>query len=119
MKSFVERTWQSHSFSHPLYASALLYKMRPEAAAPIFRSMVEHSENDELMAKFTGLSCAKMFVYGDQNRSLSYLGTLMKRGVQLAEIEHSGHWPMYANPSALWTRLSAFIDRPEVGPSHE
>jgi pimeloyl-ACP methyl ester carboxylesterase len=119
MKLFVERAWEAQTFSSPLFASALPYKVRPEAVSPIFRSMVDLSENDALLAKFTGLSCAKMFVYGDQYRSLSYLGTLMKRGVQLAEIERSGHFPMYANPSALWARLSAFIDRSEVGPSHE
>ena len=118
MSAFVERAWQSDAISSPLYAAALPYKVRPDAVAPIFRSMVEISEEDELMATFTGLPCAKMFVFGDQNRSLSYLGTLMKRGVQLAEIERSGHWPMYANAPALWTRLGAFIDHAEQETSH-
>ena len=108
------RAWRNDTFSHPLYAAALPHKVRAEAVAPIFRSMVDLSDNDDLMAKFTGLSCAKMFAYGDRNRSLPYLGTLMKRGVQLAEIERSGHWPMYANPPALWTRLGAFIDQSEM-----
>jgi pimeloyl-ACP methyl ester carboxylesterase len=114
LKSFAERAWRNGSFSHPLFAAALPHKVRAEAVAPIFRSMVELSDNGDLMAKFTGLPCAKMFVYGDRNRSLPYLGTLMKRGVQLAEIERSGHWPMYANPPALWTRLGAFIARSEM-----
>jgi pimeloyl-ACP methyl ester carboxylesterase len=29
--------------------------------------------------------------------------------VELAEIPHSGHWPMYANPVAMWDRIAAFI----------
>ncbi len=118
IKAFAERAWRTPALSHPLYASALLHKVRPEAAAPIFQSMVDGSDNEDLLAKFSGLSCAKMFVYGDQNRSLSYLGTLMKRGVQLAEIERSGHWPMYANPTALWTRISQFIAQSELEPLH-
>ena len=119
MKEFVERTWRDNTFSSPLYAAALPYKVRAEAIAPIFRSMVDLSDNDELLEIFTGLPCTKMFVYGEQYRSLSYLGTLMKRGVQLAEIEHSGHFPMYSNPPVLWARLSQFIDRSEMEFSHE
>jgi len=113
MQEFVERAWQDTTFSSPLYAASLPYKVRAEAIAPIFCSMVDLSDNDELLEKFTRLSCARMFVYGEQYRSLSYLSTLMKRGVQLAEIEHSGHFPMYSNPPALWARISQFIDRSE------
>jgi pimeloyl-ACP methyl ester carboxylesterase len=81
--------------------------------------MIDLSDKGALMAKFTGLGCPKMFVYGDQNRSLSYLGTLLQQGVQLAEIEHSGHWPMYANPPALWALLGQFIDQSEMGQGHD
>jgi pimeloyl-ACP methyl ester carboxylesterase len=119
LKTLADRAWQSRTFSHRLFASALPYKVRTEAVAPIFRSMVEITDNERLLAKFTGLACPTMFVYGDQNRSLSYLGTLMRRGVQLAEIERSGHWPMYANPPALWARIGQFIEQAEMEDSHE
>jgi pimeloyl-ACP methyl ester carboxylesterase len=119
LKSFADRAWNSPTFSHPLFAAMLPYKVRALAVAPIFQSMVDLSDNAELFEKFTSLPCAKMFIYGDQNRSLSYLGTLQKRGVQLAEIAHSGHWPMYANPPALWARLSQFITLSENELSHE
>jgi pimeloyl-ACP methyl ester carboxylesterase len=119
LKTLADRAWQSRTFSHRLFASALPYKVRTEAVAPIFRSMVEITDNERLLAKFTGLACPTMFVYGDQNRSLSYLGTLMRRGVQLAEIERSGHWPMYANPPALWAQIGQFIEQAEMEDSHE
>lgn len=115
--SFAERAWQANTFSHQLFAATLPHKVRAGAVAPIFRSMVDISDNGGLLAKFTGLSCPRMFVFGDQNRSLSYLGALMDHGVQLAEIAHSGHWPMYANPPALWARLSAFTEQSEKRPS--
>jgi pimeloyl-ACP methyl ester carboxylesterase len=35
-------------------------------------------------------------------------------GVELAEIPHSGHWPMYADPVAMWERLAAFVHRAEL-----
>jgi len=114
MRLFVERAWESPTFSSPLFASTLTHKIRAQAVTPIFRSMVEISDTDNLLAKFTELPCAKMFVYGDQYRSLSYLGLLKNREVRLAEIERSGHFPMYSNSPALWDQLGEFIDKSEV-----
>ncbi len=76
--------------------------------------MVELSDNDELLDKFIRLPFARMFVYGDENRSLSYLDTLKDNDVELAEIAHSAHFPMYANPPALWARIGEFIGRSEA-----
>lgn len=109
LEAFIQRLWQDPGFSEPLFAAALRHKVRAEAAAPIFHSMVRHSDQDPLLELFTGLACARLFVYGERNSGLSYLGALMQRGVQLAEIRQAGHWPMYANPVALWDRLAAFI----------
>lgn len=108
LEAFAARAFNSHGVSHPLYVSALPYKVRAEAVAPIFRSMVAISDTEPLLDMFCGLPCHKMFVYGDENRHLSYLSTLQRRGVQLAEIERSGHFPMYANPPALWARMASF-----------
>ena len=113
MEALVEHVLNSSSLSHPLYAVGLQSKVRPLAVAPIFRSMVELSDRNELFESFVQLPCSKMFVYGDENRSLSYLGALENGGVRLAEIEHSGHFPMYSNPPALWARIGEFIDRSE------
>jgi pimeloyl-ACP methyl ester carboxylesterase len=60
--------------------------------------------DDEVLS----LPCRRMFMYGEQNVSLSYLPTLADGGVELAEIPHSGHFPMYSNPVAMWTRIADF-----------
>ena len=62
-----------------------------------------------LMAKFLALPCPRMFMYGEENAALSYLAKLAADGVELAEIPRSGHWPMYADPVAMWDRIAAFI----------
>jgi pimeloyl-ACP methyl ester carboxylesterase len=49
-----------------------------------------------------------MFMYGEQNASLSDPPTLAANGVELAEIPRSGHWPMYSNPLAMWNRIATF-----------
>jgi pimeloyl-ACP methyl ester carboxylesterase len=94
-----------------VYASALAHKVRAEAVRPIFESMVDLSDHGDLLRRFLALPFPRMFVYGEQNRRLSYLPTLADGGVELAEIAHSGHWPMYANAPQMWTRLTAFVQQ--------
>lgn len=107
---FIERTWHSPFFSCPLYAASLRHKVRAEAVPHIFRSMVELSDHAGLMDRFLDLPFPRMFMYGDQNASLSYLTTLSEHGVQLAEVRHSGHFPMYSNPVEMWQRIAQFVD---------
>ncbi|MFM0091965.1 alpha/beta hydrolase [Paraburkholderia sediminicola] len=106
---FVERTWHSPFYSCPLYATSLRHKVRADAVPGIFRSMVELSDHGDLMTKFLSLPFPRMFMYGEQNASLSYLSHLRSHGVQLAEISQSGHFPMYSNPVEMWARLAQFL----------
>ena len=73
--------------------------------------MVDLSDHGDLMAKFLSLPCPHMFMYGEQNSSLSYLTKLSANGTELAEIPHSAHWPMYSNPAAMWERIAEFHSR--------
>ena len=75
----------------------------------IFTTMVALSDNAGLMERFLELPCPKMFMYGEQNATLSYLGHIGRHGVELAEIPQCGHFPMYANPPAMWGRISDFL----------
>lgn len=108
---FIERTRSSPFSSSALYAANLRYKVRPGAVRGIFESMVDLSDHGDLMSKFLLLPCPRMFMYGEQNSSLSYLAKLDASGVELAEIPHSGHWPMYSNPVAMWNRIAGFLTR--------
>lgn len=111
LDDFAERIRRTPSPSTALYAASLHHKTRPGAVHGIFTSMVDLSDHGDLMAKFLSLPCPRMFMYGEQNSSLSYLPTLATAGVELAQIPHSGHWPMYANPVAMWERIAAFHAR--------
>ncbi|WP_340523563.1 alpha/beta hydrolase [Cupriavidus necator] len=106
---FIDRTWHSPCFSSPLYAASLRHKVRAGAVQGIFESMVALSDHGDLMTKFLGLPCPRMFMYGEQNASLSYLGLLQRNGVELAEIPRCGHFPMYSNPPVMWERISGFL----------
>lgn len=106
---FIDRTLYTPAYSSPLYAASLKHKIRAEAVPGIFSSMVYLSDHGDLMDKFLGLPCPKMFMYGEQNRNLSYLNNIQSKGVRLAEISECGHFPMYSNPPMMWREIADFL----------
>ena len=112
---FIERNWHSAQYSSPLYAASLRHKVRSQAVPGIFRSMVHLSDHGDLMTRFLSLPFPRMFMYGEQNCHLTYLPLLASSGVELAEISHSGHFPMYSNPVEMWRRIGEFLGRVERG----
>jgi pimeloyl-ACP methyl ester carboxylesterase len=110
-EDFIDRNRRAPAYSAALYAADLRHKVRAGAVRPIFTSMVELSDHGDLLTTFLKLPCPRMFMYGEQNAHLSYLPALTAHGVELAPIPHSGHWPMYANPVAMWDRIAALHTR--------
>lgn len=109
-EEFIQRAIDAPAFSCALYATSLRYKVRSAAVRGIFRSMVDLSDRGNLMERFLNLPCPKQFMYGEQNRNLSYLAHIHQQGVQLAEIQHCGHFPMYSNPPAMWRAIQCLIE---------
>lgn len=112
---FIERTRRSPSYASALFAASLRHKVRPGAVRGIFESMVDLSDHGDLMAKFLSLPCPRMFLYGEQNSSPTYLARLDANAVELAGIPHSAHWPMYSSPAAMWERIAKFYSRRKPG----
>lgn len=110
---FITRASAAPAWSSPLYAASLAHKVRHEAVRGIFTSMVALSDTADLMDRFLGLPCPKMFMYGDQNSDLSYLSHIAHRGVQLAEITECGHFPMYSNAPAMWRSITQLVSQSE------
>jgi len=107
----IARMRRSPFSSSALYAASLRHKVRARAVQRIFTSMVELSDHGDLMNKFLALPFPRMFMYGEQNASLTYLPLLRANGVELAEIPHSGHFPMYSNPPVMWAKMADFQAR--------
>lgn len=95
---FIERTRHAPAFASALYAASLRHTVKAAAVTGIFRSMVDLSDHAALMDKFLALPMPRVFMYGQQNASLSYLLKLCAHGVRLAEIPDCGHFAMYSNP---------------------
>src|SRR5471032_1012022 len=106
--AFIDRTRQAPAYASALYSASLRHKVRAGAVRGIFASMVELSDHADLMGKFLGLPCPRLFMYGEQNASLSYLSHIQAEGVRLAPIAQCGHFPMYSNPIAMWQQIADF-----------
>lgn len=117
-RDFIERARQTPAYATRLYAAALRQKVRPQAVRGIFSSMVELSDHGDLLTKFVSLPFPRMFMYGQQNASLSYLDQLRRCGVALAEIPQCGHFPMYSNPVEMWAHIYEFIKESEACSRH-
>lgn len=115
LDGFADRVWRSGESAGALYASSLPHKVRAGVVRPILESMVELSDHGDLLRRFLGLPFPRMFMYGEQNRSLPYLPRLAGNGVELAAIPQSGHWPMYANAPDMWSRIGSFVARTSAG----
>lgn len=115
---FVERTRHAPAYSSALYAASLRHKVRVGAVRAIFQSMVELSDNSNLMDKFLNLPFPRMFMYGEQNAHLSYLNDIEKEGVRLSVIPDCGHFPMYSNPCAMWQAIAEFHHSIDCGNKH-
>ena len=62
LEDFIARNWAAPYYSSPLYATSVRYKVRAGAVRGIFESMVDLSDNADLMEKFLpcrsrGCSC--------------------------------------------------------------
>ena len=114
LDGFITRVRQRPEYASWLYTAALRLKVRPASVRPIFTSMVELSDNAPLMDIMAGLPCPRVFIYGEQNRHLSYLSDLPGVGVEVVEIPDSGHFPMYSNPPVLWSAMADFLSRSEA-----
>ncbi|KAK7409131.1 hypothetical protein QQX98_008681 [Neonectria punicea] len=114
LDDFINRTLQSPFYASGIYAAGLRDRVRPEAIKGIFESMVELSDNGDLITKFISVPFPRMFMFSEQHATLTYLPVLASNGVELAEIPGAGHFPMYSNPVAMWDVISRFLGRVDL-----
>lgn len=111
LDAFIARTLERPALGSASFAANLRHRVQAEAIGPVFRSMVEISDTQDLIADITGLPCPVSFVYGDANDHLSYLSDIEERGVTLERIPASEHFPMYSNPPAFWASLARTVTK--------
>jgi len=71
---------------------------------------VEYSATGDLLKQFISLNLPKVFIYGQENSSLSYIPELIKSNVPVKEVPNSNHFIFYDNPKELYEAIGDFID---------
>jgi pimeloyl-ACP methyl ester carboxylesterase len=70
---------------------------------------VTESDSGCLLEAFLHLPIPRLFLYGEANRTLSYLPTLRASPIQVAEIPSSAHFLFYDNPVDTFKAIGEFV----------
>jgi len=70
---------------------------------------VKESDSGRLMEEFLALRLPRLFLYGEYNRTLSYLPRLRNTSIQVVEIPAAAHFLFYDNPVATFKAIGDFV----------
>jgi pimeloyl-ACP methyl ester carboxylesterase len=73
-------------------------------------STVDYSATGDLLKQFIAMRIPKVFIYGQENSSLSYIPELIAGGVTVKEISNSNHFVFYDNPKELYEVIGNFVN---------
>jgi len=70
---------------------------------------VSESDSGRLLDEFLNLAMPRLFLYGEANRTLSYLPRLRESAVEVCEVPASAHFLFYDNPVTTFARIGNFV----------
>jgi pimeloyl-ACP methyl ester carboxylesterase len=71
---------------------------------------VEYSATGGLLRQFLSLNIPRVFIYGEENKNLTYIPDLIKGGITTRKISNSNHFIFYDNPKELYDVIGHFIN---------
>jgi pimeloyl-ACP methyl ester carboxylesterase len=71
--------------------------------------IVKESDSGRLLQEFLSLQLPRLFLYGDRNKTLSYIPQLRSSDVQVTEIPSAAHFLFYDNPIAVYKAIGDFV----------
>jgi pimeloyl-ACP methyl ester carboxylesterase len=90
----------------------VLEKANPRAYYDYAFQTVEYSDHGNLLERFLSLPVPKCFVYGSENRHLSYLQRLRGSECTVVEIPNADHFLFYDEPICYAAALASFVGIP-------
>jgi len=109
--NFKQELSRSDDKGIPKYGETLERYSSPKAFLDYCPSLVNYSDNGNLIQGFTGLKIPKIFIYGSAKKSLSYIPQFKSKGCEVVEIANSNHFPFCDNPQDHYTGISRFLKR--------
>lgn len=82
----------------------------PFAMYDVCKSLVDYSDNGDLLKRFENLPMPIQFIYGSENKHLPYLAKLKASKCAVNAIGSSNHFPCYDNPAEFYKALQQFIN---------
>jgi pimeloyl-ACP methyl ester carboxylesterase len=71
---------------------------------------VQYSATGELLKQYLEMEIPRVFIYGQENSSLSYIPKLLQSGMNIKEISDSNHFVFYDNPKELYDTIGDFVN---------
>jgi len=90
------------------FLSNLEKKVTYNAIRQYCQSIFSYCLKTDLLSYFKVLNLPKMFIYGEENNDLPYIGQLNEQGVAVSEIPGSNHFPFYSNPETFFNEVAEF-----------
>lgn len=72
---------------------------------------VEYSATGKLLEQFITMKIPRIFIYGDENKHLSYIPKLINNGMNIKSISGSNHFIFYDNPKEMYDVIADFIEK--------
>jgi pimeloyl-ACP methyl ester carboxylesterase len=72
---------------------------------------VRESDSGRLLDEFLSMPVPRLFLFGDANRSLSYIPKLRVSNVEVCEIPQSAHFLFYDNPLETFIQIRRFVTK--------
>jgi hypothetical protein len=71
---------------------------------------VKYSATGELLKQYLSMDISRIFIYGDENKNLSYIPELVKNNMNIKAISDSNHFVFYDNPKEMYDVIGQFVD---------
>ncbi|MBY0426900.1 MAG: alpha/beta hydrolase [Cytophagales bacterium] len=71
---------------------------------------VSYSATGELLKQYLSMNIPRLFIFGEENKGLSYIPDLVKNNMNIKEISNSNHFVFYDNPKELYEVIGDFIE---------
>lgn len=88
----------------------VLAKANPRAYYDFAFQTVEYSDKGGLLGRFLNLPIPKCFLYGSENRHLSYLSRIQNSNCTMIEIPDANHFLFYDAPKHYASALASFAN---------
>ena len=106
---FIKKQLESQNAGFKKYGEILEKYSSAKGFYDYCPSLIQYSDKGKLIERFLQLQVPKLFIYGSENRTLSYIPQLRQGGCPIEEIPGSNHFPNYDNPAEFYRVISKFL----------